>query len=74
MQERLAQLESLGRILRNLTRTVAPDRLRARDRCSAARGVDVHILRWAAVVILRGVSAGSGLLVRRSIDAARASE
>jgi len=74
-RERLASLESLGRMVRTAPYYVAPDCLRARIAASPARSASIpHLLRLAAVLILGASLAGSGLLVRRSIDAARASE
>jgi len=74
-RERLVQLESLGRMVRTAPYYAAPDRLRARIAVPPARAASTpHFLRWAAVLIVGASLAGSGLLVRRSIDAARASE
>lgn len=74
-RERLVQLQSLGQMVRTAPYYAAPDRLRARIAVPPARGASTqHLLRWAAVLILGASLAGSGLLVRRSIDGARASE
>jgi len=74
-RERLVDLESIGRMVRAAPYYAAPDRLRARIAMPLARSAwTPSLLRWAAVLILGASLAGSGLLVRRSINAARSAE
>ena len=71
-RQRLATLESIGRMVRRAPYYQAPDALRARLTDSRARSTATsHLLAWAAAVVMVASLAGSILFVRSSTRAVR---
>jgi mycothiol system anti-sigma-R factor len=71
-RERLANLESIARMLRRAPYYQAPDALRARLMHSGTRSTATsHLLAWAAAVVIVASLTGSLLFVRSSARAAR---
>jgi anti-sigma factor RsiW len=71
-RQRLANLESLGRLVRRAPYYQAPDVLRERLRHSRGRSMATsHRLAWAAAAVMVASLTGSILFVRSSMRAAR---
>ena len=71
-RQRLANLESVGRMVRRAPYYQAPDRLRARLTQSRTRSTTrSQLLAWAAAVVMVASLSGSILFVRSSTRAAR---
>ena len=71
-RQRLANLESVGRMVRRAPYYQAPDALRARLTPSRTRSTTTsQLLAWAAVVVMVASLSGSILFVRSSTQAAR---
>jgi anti-sigma factor RsiW len=74
-RQRLANLESIGRMVRRAPYYQAPDALRARLMHSGTRSTTTsHLLAWAAAVVMVASLTGSIVFVRSSTRAARTSD
>ena len=71
-RQRLANLESIGRMVRRAPYYQAPDGLRARVTQARTRSTTTsHLLAWAAAAVMVASLTGSILFVRSSMRAAR---
>jgi anti-sigma factor (TIGR02949 family) len=74
-RQRLANLESIGRMVRRAPYYQAPDALRARLTHSRTRSIATsRLLAWAAAVVMVASLTGSILFVRSSTRAARTAD